>query len=317
MELGYWLSCEEHPPTALVDHAVSAEEAGFRLALASDHQHPWVPAQGQAPFVWAALGAIAHATSELTIGTGVSSPIHRLHPAVLAQAASTVAAMAPGRFVLGLGLGERLNDHITGAPWPRPGVRRRMLCESISVIRRLLTGEDVDHEGEFFTVEHTQLFTRPATPPPIWVAIAGPRTARVAAELADGMIGLQPNAAHVEAFETAGGVGKPVVAQLHVCLADTTDDAIATVRAWWPQQGLPPALLSELSRPTQFAAATALVTDEQLRHAVVCCDDPRPIIDAVAAFAGVGYSHVLLHQVGPDQERLFDLAQRELLPATR
>jgi len=315
MELGYWLSCEEHHPDALVANAVTAEEVGFGFALASDHLHPWVPAQGHSPFVWAVLGAAAHATSRLVLGTGVSSPIHRIHPVLLAQAASTVAAMAPGRFVLGLGLGERLNEHVTGERWPRPGIRRRMLAEAIEVIRPLLAGDDVDHDGEFFTVEHAQLFTRPSTPPPLWLAVAGPRTARLAAEACDGMIGLAPTASQVQAFEAAGGAGKPVVGQLHVCLAPSVDEAVATVRRWWPQQGLPSALLGELARPAHVAAAADLVDDGRLRDAVVCTDAAGDVLEAVAAFAGAGYTHLALHQIGPDQDRLFADARDELLPA--
>lgn len=315
MQLGYWLSCEEHAPTALVDQTVAAEQAGFSLAMASDHFHPWVPAQGNAPFVWSVLGAAAHATRSIALATGVSSPISRIHPVLLAQAASTVAAMAPGRFTLGLGLGERLNEHITGAAWPRPGIRRRMLCEAIEILRPLFDGEEVNHEGEHFTVQHAQLYTRASTPPPIWLAVAGPRTARVAGERADGMIGVAPNAAHVEAFEAAGGRGKPVVGQLHICLAASVEAAVDTVAHWWPQQALPSALMSELGRPRQFAAASALLDRSHLRRAVVCCDGPGPILDAVAAFGGAGVTHVVLHQVGPDQDALFSLAQRELLPA--
>jgi coenzyme F420-dependent glucose-6-phosphate dehydrogenase len=317
VQLGYWLSCEEHAPQALVRHAVASEHVGFGFALASDHFHPWVPAQGQSPFVWSVLGAIAHATERITIGTGVSAPIHRLHPVMLAQAASTLAAMSNGRFVLGLGIGERINEHVTGAPWPRPGVRRRMLVEAIEILRPLLAGDDVDHEGEFFSVEHAQVFTRAATPPDLWVAVGGPRTAQVAGAQADGMIGLEPAAANVEAFERAGGDGKPVVGQVHVCLADSTEAAIATVRRWWPHQGLAAPLLPELARPEHFAAAVADLDDAALRRAVVCCEGAAPIVEAVAAFGGAGYTHVALHQVGPDQQRLFDVAGKELLDAFR
>jgi coenzyme F420-dependent glucose-6-phosphate dehydrogenase len=248
MELGYWLSCEEHDPTTLVAHAVAAERAGFGLAIASDHFHPWIPAQGQAPFVWSVLGAIACATDRITLATGVSAPLRRVHPVTLAHAASTIAAMSRGRFVLGLGIGERLNEHITADPWPRPGVRRRMLQEAIVVLRQLLAGDDVDHEGEFFTVEHARLYTRAATPPPLWVAVGGPRTARVAGEQADGMLGLEPTAGLVETFERAGGAGKPVVAQLHVCLADSVDDAVRTARRRAALRGGPTRALRVRSR---------------------------------------------------------------------
>jgi coenzyme F420-dependent glucose-6-phosphate dehydrogenase len=315
MELGYWLSCEEHDPTTLVAHAVAAERAGFGLAIASDHFHPWIPAQGQAPFVWSVLGAIACATDRITLATGVSAPLRRVHPVTLAHAASTIAAMSRGRFVLGLGIGERLNEHVIADAWPRPGVRRRMLQEAIVVLRQLLAGDDVDHEGEFFTVEHARLYTRAATPPPLWVAVGGPRTARVAGEQADGMLGLEPTAGLVETFERAGGAGKPVVAQLHVCLADSVDDAVRTARRWWPQQALPGALLSEVARPEHFASAVAVLDDDAIRQAVICCTDAAPVMQAVSEFAGAGFTHVALHQVGPDQGRLFDFAQKDLLPA--
>ncbi len=315
MELGYWLSCEEHDPTTLVDHAVAAERAGFALAIASDHVHPWVPAQGQAPFVWSVLGAVACATERITLATGVSAPLRRVHPVTLAHAASTIAAMSHGRFVLGLGIGERLNEHVTGDAWPRAGVRRRMLEEAIEVLRRLLAGDDVNHEGEFFTVEHARLYTRAAAPPDLWVAVGGPHTARVAGAQADGMIGLEPSGAHVEAFERAGGAGKPVVGQLHLCLADSVDDAVRTVRRWWPHQALPAVLLSELARPEHFASAVADLDDDAIRASVLCCTDSAPVLQAVAAFGGAGFTHVALHQVGPDQDRLFDVAREELLPA--
>jgi len=315
VQLGYWLSCEEHAPTALVDHAVSAERSGFGFAVASDHFHPWVPAQGQAPFVWSVLGAVALATERMLLATGVSAPLRRVHPVTLAHAASTVAAMSRGRFVLGLGIGERINEHVTGSPWPRPGVRRRMLQEAIEVLRPLLAGEDVDHEGEFFTVEHARVYTRAATPPDLWVAVGGPRTARMAGELADGMIGLQPAAAQIEAFERAGGAGKPVVGQLHVCIAPSIDEAVRTVRRWWPQQALASVLLPELAWPEHFAAAVEDVDDDALRRSVVCCTDAEPLFHAAAAFGGAGFTHLALHQIGPDQERLFAMARDELLPA--
>ena len=215
------------------------------------------------------------ATERITLATGVSAPLRRVHPVTLAHAASTIAAMSHGRFVLGLGIGERLNEHVTGDAWPRAGVRRRMLEEAIEVLRRLLAGDDVNHEGEFFTVEHARLYTRAATPPDLWVAVGGPHTARVAGAQADGMIGLEPSGAHVEAFERAGGAGKPVVGQLHLCLADSVDDAVRTVRRWWPQQALPAVLLTEVARPEHFASAVADLDDDAIRASVLCCTDSR------------------------------------------
>src|SRR3954468_636298 len=163
LELGYWLSSEEHGPHALVDHAVHAEEVGFRSAMISDHFHPWVRAQGESPFVWGVLGGIAHATSALRIGTGVTAPIIRMHPAIVAHAAATAAAMLEGRFFLGLGTGERLSEHVVGERWPGATERRAMLEEAVGVIRKLLAGGNVNHVGAYFRVENAELFTRPVT----------------------------------------------------------------------------------------------------------------------------------------------------------
>ncbi len=175
LELGYWLSSEEHDPKVLVRNAARAEEVGFRLAGISDHFHPWVPEQGQSPFVWSVLGGIAEATDQLRVGTGVTAPLIRMHPAIVAHAAATAAVMLDGRFFLGVGTGERLNEHITGVHWPRPDVRREMLEEAVSMIRRLWEGEPVEHHGAHYTVEQAQLFTRPERPPPIVVAGSSPR----------------------------------------------------------------------------------------------------------------------------------------------
>src|SRR3954470_11371337 len=180
LEVGYWLSSEEHGPRALVDLAAQAEETGFRSAMVSDHFHPWVRAQGQSPFVWAVLGGIAHATSSLRVGTGVTAPIIRMHPAIVAHASATAAAMLDGRFFLGLGTGERLSEHVVGQRWPGATERRDMLDEAVTVIRALLSGDNVNHVGPYFRVETAQLFTRPVTPPPILLAVSGRASAKQA-----------------------------------------------------------------------------------------------------------------------------------------
>src|SRR3954468_23733329 len=194
LEVGYWLSSEEHDPRALVDHAAQAEEIGFRSAMISDHFHPWVRAQGQSPFVWGVLGGVAHATSVLRVGTGVTAPIIRMHPAIVAHAAATAAAMLEGRFFLGLGTGERLSEHVVGERWPGATERRAMLEEAVGVIRKLLAGTNVNHRGDFYRVENAQLFTRPTVAPPIYLAAGGPKSAALAGRVADGMIGVAPSA---------------------------------------------------------------------------------------------------------------------------
>jgi G6PDH family F420-dependent oxidoreductase len=312
--LGYWLSSEEHHARSLVDHAVRAEAAGFGSAMISDHFHPWTPTQGNAPFVWGVLGAIAQATEHLVVGTGVSAAVHRTHPLMLAHAAATAAVLMPGRFFLGLGTGERLNEQITGERFPRAGERRHMLEEAVDVIRRLWAGDDVVHRGEWFNVEHAQLFTRPATPPDLFIAAGGSRSAVTAGRLGDGLIGVAPDPTLVEAFETAGGRGKPRYAQLHICWAESEATARQTALRWWPQAGLPPAVQTELARPADMAAAARLVTEDAIAEAVVCGPDPDRHIAAIAELLGAGFSRVFLHQVGPDQDGFFTFARAELLP---
>jgi G6PDH family F420-dependent oxidoreductase len=301
VEVGYWLSSEEHGPRALVANARMAEDAGFGHAMISDHFHPWVPAQGHAPFVWGVLGAIAEATDELHLATGVTAPLARLHPVAVAHAAATASVLLDGRFALGLGTGERLNEHVVGGPWPRPGRRRRMLAEAVDIIRRLFEGDEVSLDGAWFTVEHAQLYSRPVTPPPIWLAVSGPRIATLAGQVADGMLGLSPRPDLVSAFETAGGEGKPALAQLHVCWAPSVEEARATAHRWWPNGGLPAGLAAELARPVHFEEAATLVSEDDVARAVVCGPDADEMARAVLRFGAAGFRRVYVHQVGPDQ----------------
>jgi len=302
VEVGYWLSSEEHGPQGLVTNARAAEDHGFRHAMISDHLFPWVPAQGHGSFVWGVLGAIAGATDRLHLATGVTAPIHRMHPVVVAHAAATAAVLLEGRFALGLGSGERLNEHVIGGEWPRPGVRRRKLGEAVDIIKQLLAGDDVNLEGDFFTVEHAQLWSLPTTPPEIWLAASGARSAKLAGECADGMLGLAPEPALVAAFETAGGAGKPRLAQLHVCWAATEAEARTVAHRWWPNGALPSSLLAELSLPKQFEDAAALVSEDDVAATMVCGPDAEGMARAVQRFAAAGFTRVYVHQVGPDQD---------------
>jgi coenzyme F420-dependent glucose-6-phosphate dehydrogenase len=315
LELGYFLSSEEHPPSTLVSNAVAAQEAGFRTAMISDHLRAWTPAQGNAPFVWGVLGAISQAAPGLEVGTGVSAAIRRIHPVVIAHAAATAALLLGGRFFLGLGTGERLNEQVTGERWPRAGERRKALEETVPLVRDLLAGRVVNHRGPHVTLERARLDSVPASVPPILVAAGGKRTARVAGELADGLIGVAPDAAVVDAFEAAGGVDKPRFAQLKVCWAPDRDDAVATARRWFPTDALPPALLSELATPDELAGAAELVDDERIGRSIVCGPDVEPVAAAVRRLVATGFTRVYLHQVGPDQAGFLAFVQRELVPA--
>ena len=242
--------------------------------MISDHFHPWVRRQGQSPFVWTVLGAIANATDRLRIGTGVSAAVSRLSPVVLAHAAATTAALFEGRFFLGMGTGERLNEHITGERWPSTGERRAMLEEAVTVIKDLWSGREVNHRGEHFTVEHAQLFTRPATPPDLLVAAGSNRSAELAGRLADGMIAVTPDEHLVQVFEESGGHGKRKVGQVKVCYAASEDDAKATALEWWPNGVLQGGPNTELPRPRDFEAASAMATTDAIGDVIVCGPDP-------------------------------------------
>jgi coenzyme F420-dependent glucose-6-phosphate dehydrogenase len=314
LEVGYWLSSEEHSPARLVEHAVRAEAVGFPSAVISDHFHPWTRRQGQAPFVWGVLGAIASATERLRVGTGVTAPILRTHPVIVAQAAATTAALMPGRFFLGVGSGENLNEHVIGRGWPRIDLRLEMLEEAIGLIRRLWSGDNVTHRGAHFTVEDARIFSRPEEPPPIMVAGSGERSVSLAGRVGDGLVAVGPSAEDIETFEAAGGAGKPRLGQVHVCWAESESEARRTALEWWPNGALPGALLRDLARPEDFEAAAELLGEEDVAATVVCGPDPERHLEAISAYASAGFDHVYLHQVGPDQEGFFRFYQREIVP---
>src|SRR5919108_5779013 len=209
VEIGYALSCEEHPPNDLVRSARRAEEVGFTFALISDHYHPWIDRQGHSPFVWSVIGGISQATERLVLGTGVTCPTMRIHPGIIAQAAATSAAMMPGRFFLGVGTGENLNEHIFGDAWPEPAVRLEMLQEAIDVIRLLWKGDTQSHRGRYFTVDNARIYTLPKKPPPIMIAASGEQAAKLAGRAGDGLISTAPEPDTLKAFDKAGGKGKP------------------------------------------------------------------------------------------------------------
>jgi coenzyme F420-dependent glucose-6-phosphate dehydrogenase len=314
LEVGYWLSSEEHGPGDLVDHAVQAEAIGFGSAMISDHFHPWLRVQGESPFVWAVIGGIAQATSRLRIGTGVTAPIVRIHPAIVAHAAATAAVMLEGRFFLGLGAGERLNEHVTGTRWPGGIERRAMLAEAVAVIRRLLAGGNVNHSGDYFRVENAELFTLPEEPPPIILAVGGPRGAKLAGELGDGMLAVEPNARLVESFETAGGAGKPRMAQVHVCWAPSEDEARRIAHRFWPLAGLRGQVFFDLARPTDFEQVVDGLPPETATAGLVLGPDAGRHIEAITRFAAAGFTEVYVHQIGPDQDGFFRCYADEVLP---
>ena len=314
MELGYAISSEEHRPLDLVRNAARAEEAGFGFALVSDHFHPWIDRQGQSPFVWSVLGGIAEATERLVVGTGVTCPILRIHPAIVAQAAATAASMLPGRFFLGVGTGENLNEHVLGQRWPATHVRREMLEEAVAVMRLLWEGRLASHRSRHFTVENARIYTLPEEPIDVLVAAGGIEAAELAGRIGDGLIGTAPDAETVDAFEAEGGAGKPRYAQVTVCWAESEKDARRTALEWWPNAALKGPLGQELPLPSHFEEATGMVTEDDVAKVVVCGPDVDSHVELVEKYAAAGYTHVYVHQVGPDQDGFIEFYASELLP---
>jgi coenzyme F420-dependent glucose-6-phosphate dehydrogenase len=313
VELGWTLSSEEHPPNRLVEIARLAEDAGFGFAVVSDHYHPWIDRQGQSPFVWSVVGGVAHATERIRLGTGVTCPTIRIHPAIVAQAAATSAAMLPGRFFLGVGSGENLNEHVVAPRWPSAAVRLDMLEEAIEVIRELWEGKLVSHRGTHFEVENARLYTLPDEPPPIYVAGSGDKSASLAASQGDGLIGTAPTKEFIQSYRDAGGDG-PRYGQLHVCWAEREDQARKTALEVWPNVAIPGELSQELPQPQHFEEAAQTITEEMVAELVPCGPDPETHLAQLRKFVDAGYDHVFVHQIGDDQEQAIDFYRREILP---
>jgi coenzyme F420-dependent glucose-6-phosphate dehydrogenase len=318
LTLGYSLSSEEHDANALVGFARRAEESGFAYASLSDHFHPWIDAQGQSPFAWTVLGAIAATTERLTVGTGVTCPTFRYHPAIVAQAAATAATMLPGRFFLGVGTGEALNEHVTGLRWPPTDIRAERLAEAVGIIRALWSGETVDHHGRHFTVENARLYSLPETAPPIVVGAAGPDAARLAGHLGDGLINYVADRSIVDAFEAAGPADRrgrrPRYLQVNVCWADDEAEARRTAARLCPTVALKGKLNVELPTPSHFEEAIAMVDEDAVAEVITCGPDPERHLAALRAGYEAGYDHLHVYQVGPDQEGFFRFYEREILP---
>ncbi len=312
MKIGYSLSSEEMQPIDMVRWAHQAEDAGFSGIAISDHFHPWTNRQGQSPFVWNVLGALATVT-DLRIGTSVTCPTVRIHPAIIAQAAATTAAMAPGRFFFGVGSGENLNEHILADRWPETDVRLDMLREAIEVMRKLWTGDQVSHHGEHYTVENARLYTLPDEPPPVIISGFGPKAVELAAEIGDGYFGTAPEKELLDAYQKAGGNG-PKMALMKVCWGTDEQQAKELAHEIWPNVGLSGELSQELPMPAHFEQASENVTVDDVAEAVSCGPDPAVHIDAVRAYAEAGYDEVFVQQIGSDQEGFFKFWSDEVAP---
>ena len=312
-EFGYWLSSEEHPPLDLVGNVRRAEELGFSFAMISDHFHPWIDAQGQSPFVWSVLGGIAATTDRIALATGVTCPLIRTHPAIVAHAAATCASMLPGRFTLGLGTGENLNEHVLGDRWPAPDERIEMLEEAIQVIRLLWEGGEQTHRGKHYTVDHARLYTLPEKAVPIAVAAAKPNAAELAGRLGDGLVSTDPDEEIVSNYREGGGAG-PLYGQVRLCWAADEDEAKKTAFRLWRHSGLGGTINQELPRPSDFDAVAEGVTLEMATADVPCGPDPEPVLEQIRTWEKAGFDHIAIHQIGPDQEGFFRFWKEALEP---
>lgn len=313
-KIGYALSSEEHPPLDLVRFGKTAEESGFNFIMVSDHFHPWLESQGHSPFVWSVIGGLSQVTKNVRIGTGVTCPTVRTHPAVIAQAAATAACMLPGRFLLGLGTGENLNEHITGEHWPPIDIRQEMLEEATEIIRLLLGGEEESYWGNYYTVENARLYTYPTEPPPIYIAASGTDSAQLAGKIGDGLISTAPKEDLVEAYEEAGGNRSKTIGQVTVCWAEDEAKAIKTAHEIWRFTALPGTLSADLPTPAHFESASKLVTEEQVAESVICGPDKKKHLDAIQEMLDAGFEEVYIHQVGRDQDGFFEFYKKNILP---
>jgi len=318
VSIGYTIMGEQAGPTQLVADAVRAEEVGFDFLAASDHMSPWLDEQGHSPYTWAVLGAVAQATERVDLMTYVTCPTMRYHPAVVAQKAATVQLLSDGRFTLGVGAGEHLNEHVVGASWPPLDVRHEMLVEALEIIRAMFDGETVTFRGDHLQAENAKLWDLPPNPPPIGVAASGPESCDIAGQLGDALIAVQPDAELGRRFDDSGGRGKPRIGQ--AALSYDTDEDQARKRAHeqfrWFTGGWD--VMAELPATKHFAAAADAVRAEDVAEQIPCGDDVDAHVAAVRSFVDAGFTHVALVQVGGDQQGpFFDWAERELLPALR
>ncbi|MGR8010838.1 LLM class F420-dependent oxidoreductase [Streptomyces hypolithicus] len=316
VQIGYTMMTEQAGPRDLVDHVVAAERAGFDFSVTSDHYFPWLGEQGHAPYAWSVLGAAAQATSRIPLMTYVTCPTVRYHPAVVAQKAATMQLLAEGRFRLGLGSGENLNEHVVGAGWPAAHVRLEMLEEAVEIIRALFAGGDVSHHGTHYDVENARLWDLPDQPPPIGIAVSGETSCSLAGRLGDLVIATEPKRELVDAFDRHGGTGKPRVGQLPVCYDTDRDTAIARAHDQFRWFGGGWKVNSELPGPAGFAGATQFVRREDIAESIPCGPDVSAFVDAVRPYAETGFTEIALVQIGGGHQQPFiDWAEKELLPA--
>jgi G6PDH family F420-dependent oxidoreductase len=314
MEIGYALSSEELRPRDMLRYARRAEDVGFSGITISDHYHPWIDRQGQSPFVWSAIGGIAAVTERVKVGTAVTCPTVRIHPAIIAQAAATAGDMLPGRFFLGVGSGEFLNEHILGDRWPAATERLEMLEEAIDVIRLLWGGGSQSHRGRHYRVENARIYDLPDSPPPILISGFGPRAIALAARIGDGFCTVVPDADAVASFRDQGGGRKLVQGGMKVCYEPDPAQARATAHRLWPNDSLPGELAQLLPTPAHFEQASQLVDEDMVAATIPCGPDLDGHLELIERYEAAGFDELYVHQVGCDLDGFFAAYEREILP---
>jgi len=326
LQVGYAAMLEQFHPTEAIALSEYAESKGFSGVMAADHYQPWVPQQGQSAFVWNVLSALGERTTG-DIGPGVTAPTFRWHPAMVAQASATLAAMYPGRHWLGLGSGEALNEHIVGQYWPEVPERINRMFEAIDIIKKLfaasLAGKDVKHSGQFYKLESTRLWTMPEVPPEILVATAGPVTAKRAGKNVDGLITVGAPLEKISGLfakfdEGAREVGKdpstmPKVLQLHMSWAETDEEAMRNAMVEWPNGGMK-FPKGDIRSPFELEQMAKLVRPEDFEGRMVISADPDVHRAYIQKFVDLGFDRVYLHNVGRNQRDWIDVFGRDVLP---
>jgi G6PDH family F420-dependent oxidoreductase len=318
VRFGYTLMTEQAGPRELVGHAASAERAGFDFEVMSDHYSPWLDEQGHAPYAWSVLGAVAQVTERVDLMTYVTCPIMRYHPAVVAQKAATVQLLSQGRFTLGIGAGENLNEHVVGQGWPPVNVRHEMLDEALQIIRALFDGGYVDFAGEHYRVDSAKLWDRPDQGVPIAVAVSGAQSVQRLAPHADAMIAVQPEAELTKAWRKATSGEQRIIGQIPICYDKSKDAAIKRAHEQFRWFGGGWKVNAELPGTAGFAGATQFVRPEDVAEAIPCGPDAAKIVDSVSEYWKAGFTDVALVQIGGEnQDEFFPFAEQELLPALR
>ena len=314
ISIGYTLSSEEHTPQDLITIAQHAEQAGFEFLSISDHFHPWVDAQGESAFVWSILGALSQATEKIPIMTGVTAPIMRIHPVILAQATATTAALLNGRFLFGVGTGENLNEHVVGLGWPNINTRLQMLEEAIGLIRELWKGTLTDIQGSYFTIDQARIYSLPQQPPPIIISATGPKSAMLAGQIGDALVTTGPQTKVIEAFQKAGGQSKPIYGQVTVCYDQSEQKAKQIAARNWPNTMVSGQASQELPMPIHFEQLTSSLTPDQIAEKVPCGPDPQKHLEQIQSYLQAGFTHIYIHQIGPNQKECMDFYQSQIIP---